>query len=187
MARHTWIPSLLITLTAGTASAESPRVLFDRSQIPELRERIAEPDLAPIWTRVLKDAEAYCDPQSSRYADPADPYPLPEKGQYISQSRHNALLVHRVGRMLTDRMEAIGVAYQLTGRQELGRHGAALLLSTVEKFPITNPIVSKGFAGGRGDIMRGLAMGYDLLSDQLDDDRRRVVADACADYLDFFV
>jgi hypothetical protein len=178
---------VLLTLGAGMVQADSPQVLFDRSQIPELRERIARPEFAPIWVRILKDAEAYCDPQSPRYADPGDPYPLPEKGAYMSQSRHNALLVHRVGRTLTDRMEAIGVAYQLTGRRELGRHGAKLLLATIEKYPITNPLISKGFAGGRGDVMRGLAMGYDLLSDQLGDDERRAVASACADYLDFFV
>lgn len=187
MIRRIWILCVLLALPVGTSRAESPKVLFERAQIPELRERVAKPELAPIWARILKDAEAYCDPKSSRYADPADPYPLPEKGEYISQSRHNALLVHRVGRMLTDRMEAIGMAYQLTGREELGRHGAALLLATAEQYPISNPIVSKGFAGGRGDIMRGLAVGYDLLSDQLDDEGRRLVAEACAGYLDFFV
>jgi heparinase II/III-like protein len=187
MTRPIWFPFLLLTLATSPAWAESPKVLFTRSQIPELRERVAQPELAPIWARILKDAEAYCDPKSPRYADPADPYPLPEKGEYVSQGRHNALLVHRVGRMLTDRMEAIGMAYQLTGRAELGRHGAALLLATAKQYPIANPVVSKGFAGGRGDIMRGLAVGYDLLSDQLDNEGRRVVAEACAGYLDFFV
>ena len=187
MRRFGCLDLLLVLLAAGVARAESPKVLFDRSEIPELRERVSEPELAPIWERILKDAEAYCDPESPRYADPADPYPMPEKGEYVSQGRHNALLVHRVGRMLTNRMEAIGMAYQLTGREELGRHGAALLLATAEKFPITNPIVSKGFAGGRGDIMRGLAVGYDLLSDLLNADERQVVAEACAGYLDFFV
>ena len=186
MIRSTGVSLLLLTLTC-TAQADSPQVLFNRSQIPELRERIARPEFAPIWAGILKNAEAFCDPASAQYADPADPYPLPEKGEYVSQGRHNALLVHRVGRMLTDRMEAIGIAYQLTARKELGRHGAALLLATAEQFPITSPIVSKGFAGGRGDIMRGLAMGYDLLSDQLDDEQRPVVAGACAEYLDFFV
>lgn len=177
----------LLLLLHSTAGAESPKMLFDRSEIPTLRSRITQPELAPIWDRLLADAEAYCDPKSPRFADPASPCPLPEKGQYVSEGRHNALLVHRVGRLLTDRMEAIGMAYQLTGREELGRHGAALLLATVKEYPITNPIVSKGFAGGRGDIMRGLAIGYDLLSDQLDDEGRKVVAEACAAYLDFFV
>ena len=178
---------LLVLLAVSVAEAESPRVFFGRSEIPGLRERIELPEFAPIWERILKDAEAYCDPQSPRYADPEDPCQLAEKGEYVSQGRYDALLVHRVGGILTKRMEAIGVAYQLTGREELGCHGAALLLATIEKYPVTNPLVAKGFAGGRGDIMRGLAVGYDLLSDQLDDEGRCKVAGACADYLDLFV
>ena len=178
---------LLVLLAASVGEAESPQVFFGRSEIPELHERIERPEFAPIWAGILKNAEAYCDPQSSRYADPADPCQLAEKGEYISQGRYDALLVHRVGGILTKRMEAIGVAYQLTGREELGRHGAALLLATIEKYPVSNPVVAKGFAGGRGDIMRGLAVGYDLLSDQLDDAERRKVAEACAEYLDVFV
>ncbi len=173
--------SLLLPLVPCLVSAGPPHVLFDQSQIPELRQRITRPEFSPIWNRILSDAEGYCDPESPRYADPADPYPVPEK------SRHNALLVHRVGRSLTDRMEAIGLAYQLAGRQDLGRHGARLLLATAREYPVTHPTISKGFAGGRGDVMRGLAMGYDLLSDQLDEADRKLVADACADYLDFFV
>ena len=87
MIRRFWIWFVLLTLTAGSSWAETPKVLFERGQIPRLRERVARPELAPIWARILKDAEAYCDPKSPRYADPADPYPLPEKGEYISQGR----------------------------------------------------------------------------------------------------
>ena len=105
----------------------------------------------------------------------------------MAQQRHDALLVHMVGRKLTERMEAIGFAYQLTGRKELGQRGAALLLATVKQYPVSNPLIATGFAGGRGDIMRGLAIGYDLLADCLDDSQRRVVAAACADYLDAFI
>jgi len=46
--------------TAGTAAADSPRLLFDRSQISELRQRISQPKLAPVWTKILADCtEAY--------------------------------------------------------------------------------------------------------------------------------
>jgi len=177
---------VLLSLLPGTVFA-APRLLFDPGQLPALRQRVAQPEFAALWAGILKEAEAYCDPQSPRYADPANPYPPPEKSPYLSQGRHDALLVHRVGRTLTARMEAIGIAYQLTGRQEWGRHGAKLLLATVEQYPVTNPLISRGFAGGRGDVMRGLAMGYDLLAEQLNEAERRIVAKACADYLDFFV
>lgn len=172
---------------ASIVSAESPQLLFDHSQIDALRERIAQPKLVPIWTKILADAEAYCNPASPRYADPQNPYSFAKKSDRMAQQRNDALQVHKVGRELTQRMEAIGFAYQLTGRKELGRHGAALLLATIKQYPVSNPLVATGFAGGRGDIMRGLAIGYDLLSDCLDDGQRRVVAAACADYLDSFI
>ena len=187
MTRYYWLTALLLALLPSALLAENPRVLFDRSQIPELRQHVARPEFEAIWKRIVTDAEDYCDPKSPRYADPANPYSRGEKSEYVSQKRHDALAVHKVGRMLTQWMEALGIAYQLTGREEFGRHGAKLLLATAEQYPITNPVISKGFAGGRGDVMRGLAMGYDLVSDRLDDRQRRVVAEACADYLDFFV
>ncbi|MHB8901156.1 MAG: heparinase II/III domain-containing protein [Thermoguttaceae bacterium] len=187
MKSRDYLLTLLLVSVSCMATAAGPRVLFDGSQVAELRERVARPEHTAVWARIVEDAEAYCDPQSARYVDPADPYALPKKSPYMDQGRHDALLVHRVGRSLTDRMEAIGIVYQLTGRKELGRHGAKLLLATVERYPITHPTISKGFAGGRGDVMRGLAMGYDLLSDQLTEAERGVVAGACADYLDFFV
>ena len=179
--------SAMIILRSNIASAATPRLLFDRSQVDAIRQRIEKPELAPVWAKILSDAEAYCDRASNRYADPNDPYPLPEKQGRESQSRHDATLVHMIGRRLTQRMEAIGFAYQITGRRELGQHGAALLLATIQRYPVTDPVVAKGFAGGRGDVMRGLAIGYDLLSECLDDSQRKVVAAACADYIDSFV
>ena len=187
MKRRVCLPLILLVSATAVLQAESPKLLFDRTAIPELQKRIQRPELAPVWERILADAEAFCDPQSQRYVDLADPYSLAEKGEHISERRHKAILVHHVGRMLTRRMETLGFAYQLTGKQRPGKHGAALLLATVEEYPVTNPLVAKGFAGGRGDIMRGLAVGYDLLSEQLNDTERRKVAGACAEYLDFFV
>jgi len=173
----------LVLLSTAVAAADGPRLLFDRSQIGALRQRIEQPELAPVWKKILTDAEAYCDPASPRYADPQDPCPLSREAGREGQQRHDALLVHTVGRSLTGRMEAIGFAYQLTGRKELGEHGAAVLLATVDRYPITNPTISQGFAGGRGDIMRGLAIGYDLLAECLDDERERLAA-GCSAYLE---
>ena len=169
---------------AISTAAEGPRLFFDRSQVSAIQQRITQPALAPVWSSLLAEAEAYCDHSSPRYANPGNPCPLPAKPSRMEQKRHDALLVHTIGRLLTQRMEAIGFAYQLTGRKRLGQHGAALLLATVERYPVSDPIVSTGFAGGRGDIMRGLAIGYDLLADCLDDQQRRRVAAACADYVD---
>lgn len=174
----------LVLLSTAVAAAAGPRLLFDRSQIGALRQRIEQPELAPVWKKILADAEAYCDPASPRYADPQDPCPLSRQAGREGQQRHDALLVHTVGRSLTERMEAIGFAYQLTGRKELGEHGAAVLLATVDRYPIINPTISQGFAGGRGDIMRGLAIGYDLLAECLDDAERERLAAGCSAYIE---
>ncbi len=169
-------------LATASAAAESPRLFFDRGDLAALGKRIEDPRFAPLWTKIREDAEAFCDPASPRYADPADPCPMPAKGEV--GSRETALLVHTVGRNLTQRMETLGFACQMTGREDLGRHGAALLAATAARFPVTNPIVARGYAGGRGDIMRGLAVGFDLLSGHLDAPQRRLVASVCAEYLD---
>ena len=83
-------------------------------------------------------------------------------------------------------METIGFAYQLTGRRELGEHGAKLLMATATKYPITRKEVAKGFAGGRGDLMHGLALGVDLLSEVLSDADRRILAEGCAAHIEHF-
>lgn len=180
-----WI--LAVLQFASLAAAESPRVLFERGQIPSLRQQVAQPQFAPVWARILAAAESYCNPASAQYADPADPYSFAGKQDRMDQKRRNALLVHAIGRRLTGCMEALGFAYQLTGRKELGQHGAALLAATVERYPVSHPLVAGGFAGGRGDILRGLALGYDLVGECLDAAQRRVVVDACADYLEAFL
>ncbi len=106
MRNRSLVWALALSFVAGVAWAESPRLLFDRSQVAVLRERIRQPGLAPIWTRILSDAEAFCDPASHRYADPNDPYPLPTRREQMGQRRHDALLVHTVGRRLADCTEA---------------------------------------------------------------------------------
>jgi hypothetical protein len=180
-------PSLLtmvFLLVPSMVAADSPRVLFDRTQFGELRQRVAMPEFAPLWAKIEADAKAYCNPKSPHFADPQNPFPSPKKKDGWPQWRHDATLVHAIGRSLTQRMETIGFAYQLSGDKAIGRHGAAVLRAIVEQFPVTNPMVSKGFAGGRGDVMRGLAVGYDMLAECLDDAQRQQVAAACAEYVD---
>ena len=79
MRNRSLVWALTLSFVAGVAWAESPRLLFDRSQVAVLRERIRQPGLAPIGARILADAEVLCDPASDRYADPKDPYPLPKR------------------------------------------------------------------------------------------------------------
>jgi hypothetical protein len=96
---------LVLVSAAGVASADSPRLLLDRSQIGTLRERIARPTLALVWAGILADAEAHCSRKSRRYAEPANPCPLSQDRGRMTQQRHDAPIGH--GR--NDRAVAQGV------------------------------------------------------------------------------
>lgn len=177
-----------LALAATVASADpGPSLFFTKADLPALRERVKQPTHASEWARILGRAQAYCDPKSGDYTDPEKIFTPPAKSKYVSQHRHDAILPHHVGRTLTTRMEALGLAYQFTGEKKLGRHGAKILVGMCKDYPATHPAIAKRFAGGRGDIMYGLAMGLDMLSDCLTPEERAIVAPACRDYLDVFV
>ncbi|NCB30069.1 MAG: hypothetical protein EOM66_01515, partial [Clostridia bacterium] len=108
------------------------------------------------------------------------------RGEYEPEGRHAALLVHSVGRKLSDCAETVGFAYQITGREDLGRHGAAFVYAMAKEYPSTRPEIAKGFAGGRGDVMHGLALGYDWLGDAMTDAQRQEVAAVAKGYLEQF-
>jgi hypothetical protein len=161
----------------------SPALFFGPDDLPRYRERVARPELEPVWRKIVERAEQYCDPQHRDYVDPENPFQEKAKGEHVPDSRHAAILVHSVGRKLSDVMETVGIAYQLTGREEFGRHGAAYLHAIATEFPSDRPEVAKGFAGGRGDVMRGLALGYDWLHEAMTEAQRREVAEVAKGYI----
>ncbi len=186
MIRHILFSALLPAWCTAAVAGANPLLFFGRGDLPALRARAESAPYAALWQEILRRAEGYCDPASPTYADPADPFPPVRKRERMRSSRHDALQVHRIGRDLTKWMETIGFAYQLTGRKEFGAHGAKLLLTVADEYPVARPEVAKGFAGGRGDIMQGLAVGYDLLAEVLEPAQRQVLAAACAAYIEHF-
>jgi len=91
---------------------------------------------------------------------------------------------HAIGRRLTEWVETLGFAYQLTGDERFGREGARLL-ATVSDLPPDEPPVGPGaFAGARGDILRAMAIGYDWLYAAMTDEQRQVVAAMMARYVE---
>ena len=152
-----------------------------------MRERVTTPEYASFWDGIRRSARSYCDPNHADYADPEGLFTPGEKSEHMSQGRHKGLLVHGIGNMISRRMEAIGLTYQITEDAELGRHGAALLTAFCERFPVTDPTVASGFAGGRGDIIMGLALGVDWLGECLTTEQRKVVSKACAEYVEQFI
>ena len=173
--------------TVSTDDDASPRLVFTKLDLPTLRQRVTRSEYAPVWENIRQSARSYCDPNHADYADPDQLFSPGEKSGNMSQSRHERLLVHGVGRMISGRMEAIGLTYQITQDADLGRHGALLLTAFCERFPVTDPMVASGFAGGRGDIMMGLALGIDWLGECLVTEQRKVVTKTCAEYVEQFI
>jgi hypothetical protein len=180
---------LLVLLSASlpsTLTAAAPRLVFDRADLPALREATLSPEYAAVWQAILSRAEAQAEPGNPAYLDSADPFQARSRSEHMPQDRYEALLAHSIGRTLTECMESLGFAYQISGRHDLGRHAADFLYAVATGYPCTNPVVAKGFAGGRGDIMHGLALGLDWVGELLTDEQRNEVAAVCRGYVELF-
>ena len=138
--------------SACVVSAE-PTLVFSKDDLPALRARVETGENARVWAEILARAEGLCDPDSPSYASPEKLDAMPAGEVRI------VVLAHRFGRRLIDWMEALGFAYQMTGDERFAAHGVELLEAASERLPVTDPRVAPAFAGARGDIMRGLAMG----------------------------
>ena len=178
--------TLIIAAVAVPANA-APQLFFSKLDLPAIRARVEKPQHAKEWQKILTRAKAYSDPESKDYADPENLYTRKAPSEQVSQQRLDAVLPHVIGQTLTKRMEALGLAYQITGDKRFGRHGARVLVGACRDYPVTLTPMAKGFAGGRGDTMYGLALGMDLLSECLTPEERAIVAPACRDYLNVFV
>jgi hypothetical protein len=162
---------------APQASAETPRLVFTKADIPVLKARTSAPPCDEVWQRILAQANAYCDPTSPQYAAPEQVDAMPAGEVRL------VVLGHTFGRRLTQWLETLGFAYQLTGDERFAHQGVALLEAAAQRLPVTDPRVAPGFAGARGDIMRALAVGYDWLAEDMTAEQRRLVQDVSAGYV----
>lgn len=169
--------AVLLPVLAFAESEPAPSLVFSTGDVPRLRESVAQEELAAVWQDLRTRADRYCDPASSGYADP----------QRIDEAPANQvriqILGHTFGRRLTRWVEDVGLAYQITGDQRYGKHGAAILMEAVARLPVTDSRLEKSFAGARGDIARGLAMGYDWLGELLTEPQQRQWAEVAAGYV----
>jgi len=171
----------LIALMVGTfacslpATAE-PCLVFSKSELPAIRERVVEGQDAAVWQEILARANDYCTPGSRRYADPNE-LDRPVEGARIQ------VLAHHFGRRLTEWVQMLGFAYQVSGESRYAEHGVDILVSAATKLPATDERVAKSFAGARGDLMRGFAMGLDWLGEAMTEEQRRHVEETAAEYI----
>lgn len=167
---------LAVLLMASLASAQ-PSLWFTKADLPRLRAACEAEPLAGVWKATLARAEGYCDPKSPDYARP-EALARPPAGEVKVQ-----VVGHYYGRRLTDWMEALGFAYQVTGEERFARHGVLLLEAAAKELPVTRPEIAAGFAGARGDLMRGLAVGYDWLGEAMTPEQKALWAQTAAGYV----
>ncbi len=167
---------IVATVVVSVAAAE-PMLVLSKSDLPALRERIQTGENARVWAAVLAEAETRCDPQSQGYAtgEKLDAMPSGEVRLVV--------LAHSFGRRLIDWMSVIGFAYQMTGEERFAAHGVELLEAASERLQVTDPRVAPSFAGARGDIMRGLAIGYDWMGETMTDEQKQRWAETSAAYV----
>lgn len=162
-------------LWLGLGAGRGPALVFGPEDLSALRDRVRQPRYATAWQAVLARADAYVDPAARDYADP--------ETIDAGATERPQVIAHTYGRRLTQWVEALGLAWQLTGERRYADHGAAVLAAAARRIPVSDERVAKSFAGARGDIMRGLALGIDWLGDALTDDQRRQVEAVAADYV----
>jgi hypothetical protein len=167
-------------LLAGSAGAPGSGLLIPQEAVLPLKTRAASGGFKKEWAAYLAKADQLCDPASAEYADvesqitDSDGHPAKTRG-------------HQLARNLIDWMQTLGMASRLTGEAKYREHGIKLLLDSARLLPVESVYMAQSFAGGRGDMMRGLATGYDLFSDVLTDEQRRLVLQAGQGYVDDFL
>jgi hypothetical protein len=154
------------------ASAAQPLLRLNDEQLRQLRE-------APTYANLLGQANGFLKAQPMTVAE------LKPSGR---DSKHSTTAFpHAVGRRLQDWGEALGFAWLGSGDERYAAKGIELLCGTMENFPLSQPYVRNGFAGGRGDIMAGIALGYGFFSAVMTAEQRAQLADVAEAYVDNFL
>jgi len=163
-----------LLLASTCLAAPSTGLWFSADDLPRLRQ-LCDGPCADLWRQVKEDADRRCDPKSSSYADPAK----------IDAGGSDRIVIraHTWGRNLTTAIEPLGFAWQITGDAKYARTGIDLLLAACDKLPPEREEIAKSFAGARGDIARGLAIGLEWLGPAMTADQRAKVAACGAAYV----
>jgi hypothetical protein len=171
--------ALMLSALSCSCQAQAraePCLVFSRMELPAIRQRVAAGQSALVWQELKARADDYCTPGSTRYADP-EKVDEPVEGMRIQ------VLAHAFGRKLTEWAQTLGFAYQLTGDSRYADHGVEVLLAAARKLPAADERVAKSFAGARGDLMRGFAVGLDWLGEAMTEEQRRPVEEVAAEYV----
>ena len=166
---------MLVLIAASCPKVHAqPALWFCQDDLPRLRAAVQHGPEAEVWQYLRERAENFCNPESRDYADPDSVARRPDHQWRVQ------ILGHYFGRRLTDWMETLGFAFQITGDARFARHGVLLLDAATRQLPVTDPEIAAGFAGARGDIMQGLAITYDWLGEAMTPEQRAAWAETSA-------
>lgn len=183
MRAHRVFPLPILTMAImGSLHAEAvsnPRLFFSNDDLPQLREKIDHPELRPVWEDLLMRAEGFVTPGHRYYRDPADIL-VPVQGARSAEHR-----MLQAGRHLAIWGETLGPAAMLTGDARYGRHGAALTVAMAKVYRFVPERHGTFMTLSHGELLRGLALGYDFFSPFMTEEERGFVAEVARDYLTF--
>lgn len=172
----------LLALMASPLSAvpaTPPQLLFSPEEAGTLRERAEKPEHLPVWEEVQERAAAFSDPGHAYFRDPADVLAI------ISSGDNLRMRLLRSGRHLAIWSESLGPAALLLENELYARHGAALTVAMAEAWPFEELPETDILA--HGEMMRGLALGYDFFNHRMTARERALVADVAAAHIEDFL
>lgn len=173
---------VIILVLSSLAIAETSSLILSQSDIPSLKAKIEKPEFKDLWMAYLEKANDLCDPNSKSYADPNRVTKGFEDKVLHDPDDRPAFY----GWRLQEQMQTLGLAYYVTGDQKFGDHGAKLFVNYAKEFAIAKEAKQK-YAGSRGNMMRGLATGYDLFRSLLTKEQKEAVLDSLQGYVDNFL
>ena len=136
----------------------------------------------PAKALLLKDAEIAMQDKALK---PQDLKPQSER----FAGGGTLVICHTVGRALDNWMKRLGWAYLITGDPKYAVKGVELLTSMAARFPLEQEFMSAPgtMAGGRGDMLHGLALGYGIFRDCMTPQQRANVAFCAQEYVEDFL
>ena len=162
---------LLLSLSLFGLSAAPPVAAQPHFFDPEaVWETLGDPEIRPLWNEVLGTAERHIDPADRLYLDPEEMRAVPSRR--LDDARE--FLPH---------LWRIGLAWQLTGEERFGRHGARVVTALAETIPYGHP-ATRGLAGRRGNLAYFYALGLEFFRDAMTGEERETVSTVLAEYCD---
>jgi len=138
-------------------SIPNPWLFFSSADISSLQQFVSTNSEAnEVYNRIFDRARKMIDPYSQFYVDPED------LGSFN-------------GTTLSYWLESMGIVYVISGNEDYGTHGAAVMAAAANEVVLT--------PSNRAMMMRAFAVGYDWMAEAATTQQRSDVESACRGYI----